>query len=498
MAPVTQDRPVAYLALVAVFAVVSVALVLVTGNVFIGFVPAVLIILVAMASRARLDTLMVVLFFAAIVVDNIGERPGMGLFDSPLTQAGRFMYDTFEKTLGLPGGKLMGVEAILLVFAGVGWLRVKNRTTATTSRDPLITAAFIALLMWLFLEVWGAARGGDTRLSLLQIRPFITLCAFALIMVHVFSTRTATSLVLAILGAALIRSLVGIFYWATIFHSGVIGPYQGAGSGNYVMTHSDSILMCTALLVAIYTMITRPRLRVLALFVPYTLIVFFFVVVNNRRIAFVGLALGCIALYFVVDRVVRRRIHLLGIAAVPVALLYVAAAWNSNASWASPVQSLRTVSEGSDGSSQSRVIENYNLVATYRQNPVLGSGFGHEYVEAVHMPDISHVFEAYRFVPHNSVLGLMGIGGILFSTPIWLFFAVFAFTIARTLLRCERPGERLLCVAALGCMTCYLAQCFGDMGLQSLLGSVLMGALCAHVSVLARVRGTFDLEETAA
>ena len=77
----------------------------------------------------------------------------------------------------------------------------------------------------------------------------------------------------------------------------------------------------------------------------------------------------------------------------PVVLLYLVAGWSSDGVWARPVQTLKSVTEASDSSSQTRDVENYNLTVTMRRSPIFGSGFGHEYIEHVKMHDISAAFD---------------------------------------------------------------------------------------------------------
>src|SRR5690606_31658915 len=97
-----------------------------------------------------------------------------------------------------------------------------------------------------------------------------------------------------------------------------------------------------------------------------------------------------------------------------------------------PVQVLKSVTDSSDSSSETRDIENYNLIVTARQKPILGSGLGHEYIEQVVAYDISAAFEAYRYVPHNSVLWLLGAGGLVGFSAIWALLLTGAFLAVRT------------------------------------------------------------------
>lgn len=469
----------------------SAALILLTESVFAGFVPPAIVVLFAVLSQMELSTTAIGIVGLSLLANNVQERPGMGLHEGPLTIMGKYIFSNLEKSVGLPGGKLIGLEILMFGLVAFAIIRLQNRSSRMKSRGPLVTSAMVALAAWLVMEGWGFLRGGDMRLSLIQLRPFILLCLFVVILIHLFSEKTTKTFVRMVLGVSLLRSLVGIYYWFTLFRSGVVGPYAGVGDGTYVLTHSDSILMCCALTVCTYMILSKPDVGTIFRYGLLFVVIFLFVGMNNRRIAFVAYAASVGGLYFIIDAQKRRRMHLLGIAAVPMLMFYVAIAWNSQAGWASPVRSLRTVSTAEDGSSQSRVIENFNMVSTFRTAPVLGTGFGHEYVEAIPMPDISHVFKAYRYVPHNSVIGLMANGGILFTTFIWLFFAVFSFTIARTIKRAASLDERLLCISSMSCLTAYLMQAFGDMGLQSMMGAILIGSHSAHIAIIARLRGAF-------
>ena len=57
--------------------------------------------------------------------------------------------------------------------------------------------------------------------------------------------------------------------------------------------------------------------------------------------------------------------------------------------------------------SETRNIENYNLIMTLKSNPILGSGWGHEYEEVSVAYSIKEFFEQYRYIPHNSLVGLV-------------------------------------------------------------------------------------------
>src|SRR5206468_8264485 len=112
--------------------------------------------------------------------------------------------------------------------------------------------------------------------------------------------------------------------------------------------------------------------------------------------------------YWIVSRrskLKRLVVHAL-LAALPLIVGYVGAGWNSQSKVFAPVKVFRSVSDSDvDASTLYRDLENYNLLATMRANPFVGTGFGHPFAEIVTLPDISF-FKEYRYMPHNSVIGL--------------------------------------------------------------------------------------------
>jgi len=84
---------------------------------------------------------------------------------------------------------------------------------------------------------------------------------------------------------------------------------------------------------------------------------------------------------------------------------------------------------------------NYNLLTTLRQNPAVGSGIGHMYLEIVHAFDISTSSKPIRTCHNNSILWFWGRGRrrglhVVFG----LFLSVGVFLAARV---CRFGGGQL-------------------------------------------------------
>jgi O-antigen ligase len=118
-----------------------------------------------------------------------------------------------------------------------------------------------------------------------------------------------------------------------------------------------------------------------------------------------------------------------------------------------------------DPSARWRDLENYDLYYTLRSNPVLGTGFGHGYVEIIPLPDISQKFEMYRFSPHNSLLGLFAFAGLVGFAGIWMMFPLGVFFAVRSYRFAATAGDRCTSLVALGILVVFVVHSYGDIGL---------------------------------
>jgi len=147
-------------------------------------------------------------------------------------------------------------------------------------------------------------------------------------------------------------------------------------------------------------------------------------------------------------------------------LLYAVAGWGAPPSvvfW--PVQKVRSMTDSSANTSTLwRDLEIYNLVYTYSQNPLVGSGFGHPFIERVKLPDVTASYELEPYVPHNSVIGLWAFGGVVGFAMIWAIFPVGLFFTVRAYRWARTARERVTALGAAAVQICYLLQGYGDLG----------------------------------
>jgi O-antigen ligase len=182
-------------------------------------------------------------------------------------------------------------------------------------------------------------------------------------------------------------------------------------------------------------------------------------------------------------RFLRRAVMV----SVPVAIGYVMAGWNSQyGGFFKPVRMIRSVVDAkTDGSSQWREYENVNIIATFWDHPLIGTGYGHPFKEVIVLPDIAYLLEPY--LPHNSLLavwgftGLVGFAGLTLLWVAGLYFAMRAYHAAKN------PQQSTAAIAAIGAFPIYLAQSWGDLGLGAWSGELMMGIAIAMAGKLAVV-----------
>jgi hypothetical protein len=193
-------------------------------------------------------------------------------------------------------------------------------------------------------------------------------------------------------------------------------------------------------------------------------------VANDRRIAWVQVAL-VVAVLIALNQQSRltRRIARLTVLASPLLAAYILVGWSSSSEIFSPVRFVRGIvqpelGDGSiDRSTLFRDIENFNLVHTFQQNPIIGTGFGHPYQELVRGDDISS-FREYAYLPHNSMIGLWSFTGAVGFSGIFSIFVIALFLGLRSHARAVSADQRIAATAAIGCLGAYALHLWADIG----------------------------------
>lgn len=399
--------------------------------------------------------------------------------------------------LVLTGGELLAV--LLLAVALVRTLRGSRLDAA--GRLPIANVVLVACLVScaavVLLIVWGAARGGAVRASLFQFRNLLLIGPLTVLLSHAFRDLRdfARAAVLATVGIA-VKIALGI-------HFLVADAWPKALKIEDMTGHHDTVPYVVLLFVWCATWVHAPSLRRLLVVLPPVAWLMTGIVLNDRRVAYVTLAASFGLLYLLMRGPLKRRLTRALILALPFLAVYLLLARTHSEGIFKPAAQLMSVSDRSDASNVWRETENANLIFTLGHHPVVGSGWGHEYAELFVLPSIASIYPQYRLAPHNSVLWLLGVGGMVGFALIWMPLVVGVYLATRSYHHARTPAERTAAAGVLATLLAYVLQAWGDMGTQGMIPALCAayalalsgklarqtGAWPAHVSLLATRHG---------
>ena len=121
-------------------------------------------------------------------------------------------------------------------------------------------------------------------------------------------------------------------------------------------------------------------------------------------------------------------------------------------------------------------------------NPVVGSGFGHPFVQAVQgdaLPD----FTDYEFLPHNSMLSLWAFTGLAGFTGIFGVVVVGALLAVRARAAAATIDQAIAAVAVVGTLGAYVVHLWADIGFTEAPTIFLVGLALAMAGQLAVATG---------
>ncbi len=475
-----------------------VMLVLGNGSLLLALAPVLLFAVIYATWRLPLRYPLLVVTFLALTLENPADAPAQGQWKSPLYTVGSVLLTHLNHTFGHKWLIFSGLDVILVYLLAIAFYRRLSGAradkagrvpTASPMRWLVAIIPIAAIGMWL----WGMARGGaDVSSSLWQVQRVVYLpVVFLLFAVALRGTRDRAALAKVFVAAACVKALLAIYIRATV------APPAGKAELEYATTHPDSMLFAGAFCLVVALLIERFDKKRLALAAVILPLLFAGMIANTRRIVWVELVVALVALYALTPwtrarRVIARTV----IVASPVVLVYFAVGWSASSGTFAPVEIARSVVDShANQSTEWRDWENYDLVYTVRHHPVLGTGYGHGYIELVKLPDISDVYSLYRYIPHNSILGIWAYGGIVGFAAIWMVYAVAIFFAARIYPLARGPDERIATLASTAVIVVNLAHCYGDMGLGTWTSVFTVAPALAVIGQLALATGAWPRKQ---
>lgn len=406
--------------------------------------------------------------FSEAMFKEMGEG---GYWDTIMWPAAVGYFGTIKEFLGVPGASLPIFTIVtvgLLVRAMRGPKADGFEAPPKWARQAMY--AFLGTIG--VLVVLGLAKGGAIEPAFRQTVHLMHLPLVTLLFLYAFRVpEDLAAIGTVFVVTALVRSAIVMFvYFAICVPEGIT---ELDGKPEWCTNHSDTVLFVVSLVILITHALERRSSRTTWRAIGAGAFILLAVVLNNRRLAFVSLGMAPLALYLALRPSRRKRRVTVAMAlAVPLLAGYVlvgsemppAPIWK-------PAKLVTSVLDQKDTSSQSRDIENENLIYTLSLEPVVPRGFGRDYEYSPNNPpvDLSGVFANFRLIAHNGVLWMWSIAGFAGFALLWLVYPLAGTMAVRAYRSSPTPLERSAALSALGAIVVCVIQIWGDQGWNSYL-----------------------------
>jgi hypothetical protein len=378
---------------------------------------------------------------------------------------------------------------VVLMIRGADGTTRLPRTTLGRTIAWLCAAVVFGLLV-------GMLHHGNTRVALMEIRPFLYL-ASAYVLTHAFLGK---------------RSLLNAALWVIVLASAVKGvqailAFMSVRSENprpeSILGHEEALLFGVfVMLTASLWLLERPgALRTAATWLlPIVLVGD---MVNSRRTAWLILAGGLIIVGIVgaVTLPGRRRFLVrTGVWLAAVLCVYLPVYWNQTGTLGQPARAVHSFISPNPRDASSdlyRAQENANLTLNIHQGGLVGKGFGVPIDYALPIANISKVDPEIAYVPHNGVLYIVMRMGLFGAIAFWCVIGVGLITACRLAGRADRDAALIGFVTAASIVG-YTLQGYNDQGFFFYRIAICMGVLLGLTEVATRLADATDKTSGAA
>ncbi|HLI05176.1 MAG TPA: O-antigen ligase family protein [Ktedonobacteraceae bacterium] len=283
----------------------------------------------------------------------------------------------------------------------------------------LFGALLVFLLCVAMGVVHGLVTGGDLKIIVLEVRPFWYLFMSYILAYNLITSKKQVRLFFwFIIICAGIKSIQGTYIYLVAYHGSLLNL-------NEIMAHEESFFWVAVVLLVILFFLHycyRPQLYVALLTLPT---IFIALVANQRRTDYIALLIGAVvswAIIFMIKPGARKPLLIGMIIFLVAGAAYVLAFGNSNGGYAQPARAIMSMFHPDPRDAASnlyRSIEDYDLKFTVKQNPILGMGFGKEFLQPILLPNILSLDPYYLYVPHNTIYWVWMRLGPLGYSALW-------------------------------------------------------------------------------
>jgi hypothetical protein len=441
------------------------------------------------------DSISGLMFLALVLQDPSDSIPVK--FEAPFAGSGAALLSHLNaaaRDLGISWAVFSLMDLFLVVLLFIALSRRARGATMDLHESvpiprPMIQLMYLSFAGTAWVWTWGIVTGGDFGKSLWQLNRVMYLpLIFYLFQFGLRGPQDFARLFKVVLVASIYKSLLALY----VVYSIELPPDPRTGSTRppWATSHQDSVLFAMAFVTVLAILLEgaggrRWANRLAALVLP---LLGAGIWANNRRTAWVQVGLVFVTVYLLTSKEnpLKKKIQRTLYVTAPLLVAYVAAGWGGGGPLFKPVHLLRSVVDAkSDGSSNWRELENFDLMETFKTNPVLGTGYGHPYLEIIKLPPVGYDLELY--CPHNSLLGIWAYGGVVGYTALTLLWVAGVYFAVRTYHASRDPSMRAAALASFGSVVVYSIQSWGDLGLGTWIGVFVMGASLATAGKLAVV-----------
>lgn len=423
----------------------------------------------------------------AFFVEPPAMVPGATYWISPLLPADNLLYNSMKNSMGVPGASISLFFLLTVILLVRAYRLNRDHLRAMPSMRMLRTICVTYTFGLVAIEVWGLLRGGSLEHSFFQAIQLLTIPILTMALAFALrGTEDARAIGNIIVHVAIGRGLLVVYtYLLVCLPAGIRQP-------EYCTTHGDSTTFAAAILILAAQFALDRRKREVWPAVAVGLFLTVAMVMNNRRLAFVCVGVGMLAMYVALPQSrTRQRLNRYLLIAAPILFFYMIAGEGTTHPVFAPARLAWSALEQKDLSADSRDVENLNLVVTLAAHPALGQGFGHPYHEVLKVYDISEFMPLYRYIPHNSIIWLWTMGGLVGFVWLWLLPLAATYYGARAFRVLNDPGERTAALVCVGAVTVWTSACWGDVGMASETNVILLAvafALSARLNAEAEYR----------
>lgn len=283
--------------------------------------------------------------------------------------------------------------------------------------------------------VIGRLHGGELRVAMTEIRPYVYLIATFLLAAVLVTTRSGFRAALwAIVISVGFKSGQALLLFMSVRHDAV--------RPDAVLGHEEALFFTLFFLLtlSLWLFEVRGPLRTTATWLAPLVLVGD--LANTRRAAWLVLGVGLITLLAVSYALMPARRRVVGrifMVLVLLSAVYLPAYWNKSGGLAQPARAIHSAIAPSKRDASSdlyRIQEDQNLWFNIRQSKLVGKGFGVPIDYALPIEDISDIDPLITWIPHDGVLYIPMRMGILGAIAFWSMLGVaivFACRLARSL-----------------------------------------------------------------